>query len=299
VRPSDLYPDNQPQGNIWVRVVNDGPTTLSNKKVRIGGSYTRSTLTSPPTASGANIAPADYTINLAPGQQQNINLGWQIDLTQYNYDFTVTVTAVDFTDPNTGNNSYKESFAGTPAPFVPRWGQCSWVGVESAGINSHQPVTWCSNGSFVTGLDLDRQAIDPLDSPVVGQAHCCPLAVGQFSNWGACSWVGVETAGINSHQAVAWCPDGSYITGLDLDRQAIDPLDSPVVGQVQCCPMVAAQYSKWNSCSWVGVEKAGINSHQPVTWCPNGSFLAGFDLDRQAIDPLDSPVVGQALCCRP
>jgi hypothetical protein len=72
----------------------------------------------------------------------------------------------------------------TPTPFVSIWGQCSWVGVESAGINSHQPATWCSNGSFVTGLDLDRQAIHPLDSPVIGQAHCCPLAVGQFSNWG-------------------------------------------------------------------------------------------------------------------
>ncbi len=190
--------------------------------------------------------------------------------------------------------------ASTPTPFVSRWGQCSWVGVEQAGINSHQPATWCSNGSFVTGLDLDRQAIDPLDSPVIGQAHCCPLAVGQFSNWGACSWVGVETAGINSHQAVAWCPDGSYLAGLDLDRKgAYDPLDSPVVGQARCCPLAAAQYSTWSSCSWVGVEQAGINSHQPVTWCPNGSFVVGFDLDRQAIDPLDSPVVGQALCCRP
>lgn len=99
-----------------MRVVNRGPATLTNKKVRIGGSYTRSTLTTPPTASGANILPADYTISLAPGQQQNINLGWQIDLTQYNYEFTVTVTAVDFTDPNTGNNSYKESFLAPPTP---------------------------------------------------------------------------------------------------------------------------------------------------------------------------------------
>lgn len=113
--PSDLYPDNQPQGNIWVRVVNNGPATLTNKKVRIGGSYTRSTKTTPPSASGANIPATEYTINLAPGQQQNINLGWQIDLNQYNYDFTVTVQVVDFTDPNSGNNTYQESFQ-APAP---------------------------------------------------------------------------------------------------------------------------------------------------------------------------------------
>jgi len=189
--------------------------------------------------------------------------------------------------------------AATPTPFVPVWGQCSWVKVEQGGINSHQPVTWCANGSFLTGLDLDRQAIDPLDSPVIGQAHCCPLSVAQFSPWGQCSWVGVEQAGINSHQPVAWCPDGQYLTGLDLDRQAIDPLDSPVIGQGFCCPLGDPKYTGWGSCSWVKVEQGGINSHQPVTWCPNGSFLAGLDLDRQAIDPLDSPVIGQAYCCNP
>jgi hypothetical protein len=121
VRPSDLYPDKQPQGVIWVRVVNDGPGTLTNKKVRISGAMTRSTKTNPPSASGQNILPQEYPINLAPGQQQNINLGWQIDLNQYNYEFTVTVEAVGFTDPNTGNNTYKESFqsqASTQATLV-------------------------------------------------------------------------------------------------------------------------------------------------------------------------------------
>lgn len=60
--------------------------------------------------------------------------------------------------------------AATATTFVPVWGQCSWVKVEQAGINSHQPKTWCSNGSFLTGLDLDRgeTGIDALDSPVVG-----------------------------------------------------------------------------------------------------------------------------------
>lgn len=117
VRPSDLYLSNQPQGNVWVRVVNNGPATLTNKKVRISGSVTRSTKTIPPTASGHNILPQDYTVNLAPGQQQNINLGYQVDLNQYNYDFTATVAAVDFTDTNTGNNTYSESFQAT-APFT-------------------------------------------------------------------------------------------------------------------------------------------------------------------------------------
>jgi len=118
VRPSDLYPDKQPKGVIWVRVVNDGPGTLSNKRVRISGSVTRGTKTAIPSASGNNLGPQEFTINLAPGQQQNINLGlgWDIDLNQYDYEFTVKVEAVDFTDPKGGNNSYKESFKAAAPP---------------------------------------------------------------------------------------------------------------------------------------------------------------------------------------
>jgi hypothetical protein len=193
----------------------------------------------------------------------------------------------------------------TPTTFVPVWGQCSWVKVEQGGINSHQPVTWCSNGSFLTGMDLDRGAagIDPMDSPVVGAAQCCPLSAAQFSPWGQCSWVKYGNQGAESHQAKPLCPNGQYLTGLDLDRYGgADPLDSPVVGQGFCCPFGDPnKYTTWASCSWVKVEQGGINSHQPVTWCPNGSFMAGLDLDRGAagIDPLDSPVVGQAYCCFP
>jgi hypothetical protein len=190
----------------------------------------------------------------------------------------------------------------TPPTNTPRFSlECEGplVGVEIAGINSHQPGEWCPNGYYLVGLDLDRQgAYDPLDSPVVGQAQC--LFCGEPAPWGPCSWVGVERAGINSHQAVAWCPEGQYMVSLDLDREgASDPLDSPVVGQARCCPRAPAASSHWGECSWVGVERAGINSHQPHMWCPAGSYLAGMDLDRGPYDPLDSPVVGQAYCCTP
>ena len=189
----------------------------------------------------------------------------------------------------------------TATTFVPRWGQCTWVPVHPT-INSHQPATWCANGSFLTGLDLDREgSYDAMDSPVVGQAQCCPLSVGQFSPWGQCSWVKYGNSGIESHQAKPLCPNGQYLTGLDLDRLGgTDPLDSPGVGQGFCCPFGDPnKYKVWGSCSWVKVHPT-INSHQPVTWCPNGSFLAGLDLDREAsYDAMDSPVVGQAYCCNP
>jgi hypothetical protein len=189
----------------------------------------------------------------------------------------------------------------TPTTFVPVWGQCSWVKVHPT-INSHQPVTWCANGSFLTGLDLDREgSYDAMDSPVVGQAQCCPLSAAQFSPWGQCSWVKYGNSGIESHQAKPLCPNGQYLTGLDLDRLPTDAMDSPGVGQGFCCPFGDPnKYLSWGSCAWVKVEQAGINSHQPVTWCPNGSFMVGLDLDRKgSYDAMDSPVVGQAYCCSP
>jgi hypothetical protein len=188
----------------------------------------------------------------------------------------------------------------TATPFVARWGQCSWVGVEQAGIKSHQRATWCSNGSFLAGLDLDRIiGADAMDSPGVGAGFCCPLSAAQVSPWGQCSWVGVEQAGINSHQPAAWCPNGQYLAALDLDRIATDAMDSPGVGAGFCCPLGDPKYTGWGSCAWVKVHPT-INSHQPVTWCPNGSFLVGLDLDREGTyDAMDSPVVGQAYCCSP
>jgi Domain of unknown function DUF11 len=107
--PTDLYPDNQPMGVMWVRITNNGPDTLANSKVAITLSQSRSTFGNPPVVDTYTGPATEYTLNLAPGQTQTINLGAQIDTSHYRYDFTVTAAAVDFTDPNTGNDTYKES----------------------------------------------------------------------------------------------------------------------------------------------------------------------------------------------
>jgi hypothetical protein len=183
---------------------------------------------------------------------------------------------------------------------VPVWGDCFWYQVEKAGINSTEPQTYCGNREFLTGLDLDRLSTESRNmSPGIGQAECCTLATEQSDIWSGCNWVDIGNNGMDSHYPNAWCADGSYLVGLDLGiLDSADPWVSPGVTQAHCCGM--AGYSKWSSCAWVGVEKAGVNSHEKATWCPNGSFLAGLDLD--SIDSYswkDSPVVGQAYCCRP
>ena len=197
--------------------------------------------------------------------------------------------------------------AATPTPMAmipgstatpPGWYQCSWVGVEQAGMNSTSALTYCPSGRFLTGLDLDRSSKYEYGnmSPVVGQAECCSLAAG-MADWYGCNWV----YGFNSHEPQAWCADGSYLVGLDMGGWGRhDPYGSPWFTGARCCELSGLQYDTWSSCSWVGVENAGISSHAPETWCPNGTFMVGFDSDAdEDRDNLDSPVVGQAYCCRP
>jgi hypothetical protein len=185
----------------------------------------------------------------------------------------------------------------------PRWGRCRWVRVERAGRNSHQPgPAWCQKGGFLVALDLDGpRNLRPEDAPVIGAAKCCQLAGGD--EWGACNWVKVPEKGIKSHQPrPAWCPNGSFITQIDLDGGSnLHGHDAPVVGQVRCCKMKETQHRRWGSSYWYPVQKGGINSHQARDpWCLDGAFLTQFDLDRDAkMGAHDSPVVGQAKCSRP
>src|SRR4030042_4264929 len=71
--PTDLYPDTQPPGSAWVRITNNGPDTLTNHKVDVTVVETRSTLSVPPSAQSAQGPAVEYTLNLAPGQPQDIN----------------------------------------------------------------------------------------------------------------------------------------------------------------------------------------------------------------------------------
>lgn len=181
---------------------------------------------------------------------------------------------------------------------------CGWFGVGRAGINSHQPgPAWCPPGMFIVAFDLDSDSrLCHHDSPVLGQAMCCPDYT-MSNRWGSQTWVGVESRGINSHQpGPAWCPNGMFLVAFDQDGpRNYSPWDSPVVGQALCASPGSVRQYGWGQCLWVGVETRGISSHQPgPAWCPPGTFLVAFDLDGpQNISAWDAPVVGQAMCCSP
>jgi hypothetical protein len=115
--------------------------------------------------------------------------------------------------------------------------------------------------------------------------------------WTDCQWV--EVGAQRSHQVgTAWCPNGSFMTQLDLDGdRSLAAHDAPVVGRARCC-RIAQYYAPWGQCHWsqVGAQR----SIEPDwTWCNDGDFLVAVDLDGdRSLPARAAPVVGQALCCR-
>ncbi|NJD60655.1 MAG: trypsin-like serine protease [Anaerolineae bacterium] len=205
-------------------------------------------------------------------------------------------------DPPTSSSTYRPtSYAYNWILGIPeqKWSSCSWVPIEQGGKNSHQPTELCTNGSFLTALDLDGdRGISGHDAPVIGQARCCKVAGAENLKWNSSSWAGIEKAGISSHSmGGTWCPQGHFITGIDLDACGnCDAMDSPLIGQVQCSRLAGSDSNDWGSSYWM--EVGGQKSHQADSgWCLDGAFITQIDLDRDgAADPHDSPVIGQVKC---
>jgi hypothetical protein len=104
---TDLYPETL-YGPIWVRITNHGPGTV-NHTVQLSCQWDRTILQRP--AGSGQQGPMPIPIgNLSPGQTQAFNTDIPIDLHEYGYDMACSLQ-VPFNDPNTGNDSYSESFA--------------------------------------------------------------------------------------------------------------------------------------------------------------------------------------------
>jgi hypothetical protein len=116
IQPTDLFPDNQPQGQMWARITNNGPDTLVNKHATVRGQASAF-----PPGSGNVAIPylyvaKDVTLNLKPGETATFNLGWPVNNAANRWEFSVTAKATDFVDPNPGNDMYSESLAAVGGP---------------------------------------------------------------------------------------------------------------------------------------------------------------------------------------
>jgi hypothetical protein len=110
---TDLYPDKQPKGKLWLRVTNHGPDTLSN-----GGIQLSCTGTATDYFTGAKSqvkAPAWLTVlNAAPGQTQNFETSLTLETNKFWYEITCTVAATGANDAKPSNDSYTETIPPPP-----------------------------------------------------------------------------------------------------------------------------------------------------------------------------------------
>jgi hypothetical protein len=104
---TDIYPGNQPHGQFWVRITNNGPGTLQNVKVNIVCSSERTDRNNGKKSS-AGKANLNVNMNLAPGQTKNIATGLKLDTNVFDYQVRCQVKP-GFNDPKNGNNTYKEA----------------------------------------------------------------------------------------------------------------------------------------------------------------------------------------------
>jgi len=109
---TDLYPDNMPQGSVWVRITNHGHGTVTNVEIQLSVSAVRTEY-----VGGAKItlvqAPRSITINLAPGQTAAFDTRLKVNTSQYWYQVTANIQ-VPFKDPNPSNDSYTETIPPPP-----------------------------------------------------------------------------------------------------------------------------------------------------------------------------------------
>ncbi|MBU0491012.1 MAG: DUF11 domain-containing protein [Chloroflexi bacterium] len=105
---TDIYPDNMPQGKVWVRITNHGHGTVTNVGITL--EYTALSTPRPGIYAPSQPVHAQRTIiiNLSPGQTAAFDTGVTVDTDSFTYSVTASIQ-VPFQDPNPANNSYSEA----------------------------------------------------------------------------------------------------------------------------------------------------------------------------------------------
>jgi hypothetical protein len=108
IMPTDIYPGNQPYGQLWVRITNNGPDDLNSHPVEISiGGIRVDRTTGKKDRYGGNV---NVKVSVAKGQTVAVATGVSIDNKVFWYETAQTTLSVtDWNDPNPGNNSYDET----------------------------------------------------------------------------------------------------------------------------------------------------------------------------------------------
>jgi hypothetical protein len=126
-----------------------------------------------------------------------------------------------------------------------------------------------------------------------------PICTGKMTYApGACGWRYLGDT-LSHSRGESWCPDGAYLTAVDLDGGTrFSAHDGPIVGSARCCAPEESANVGWVSQDWHAV---GRRSHQQgAPWCPDKTYLTAIDLDAdRELAAHDSPIVGYAQCSNP
>ena len=164
-------------------VTNHGPETLDNKKVIISGKWARFSLTNPAADLYQIEKPREFALpKMAPGQTHKINLGWQIDLTTHEYDFTVELKAKDFTDTNQNNNTISKKIKPGGKPTPQPGGQAQGTDIQPTNIfiqpsptgslwvdiTNHGPATLNGQKVEISGKWRQYDKTIPISADMIG-----------------------------------------------------------------------------------------------------------------------------------
>jgi hypothetical protein len=105
---TDIYPGNTPKGQFWVRITNHGPVACENANFKFLGCASVAN----PKSGGSGIASFEkvpVTINIKPGETQDIPTGIDLDFDKASYMVTCHFAAeIGYTDPNNSNQNHQE-----------------------------------------------------------------------------------------------------------------------------------------------------------------------------------------------
>ncbi len=110
---TDLFLTSQPQGDIRARITSNGPDSLTNADVQFSCSVSVHPYGPPPGIPYGHGSTFPITVSLNPGQTGEFPTGISANITQAWSEVTCTVQP-PFADPNSGNDSYSETFPPPP-----------------------------------------------------------------------------------------------------------------------------------------------------------------------------------------
>lgn len=112
---TDIFPDNLPQGEVYARITNNGPDSLTSVDVQLGCSAVSTDTMLRETVIA--IAPRFITVSLNPGETEEFDTKISVDNSCAKYEVTCEVKASS-NDPNAANDSYSEE--------IPLWSAGGW-----------------------------------------------------------------------------------------------------------------------------------------------------------------------------